>query len=484
MWQVPHSPELVHEAEYRALEFFQLHTKNCFGSQIGSFLLQAAYNEPIIRTVAIAIGSLHRTFVFDQQGLFASGEPTHFTLLHYNKAIRQLLAMNPQSSPQTNDTFLIACILFFCFECLQSNFKSAFQHAISGLKIIKQHQLLSDETTFSRYMPPDTITLLFGILENQILEIQGDEVLASELRPAILYSFQHYAIDPTRPPSSTEEICASFQILYNRFTRFEAVCEMLEDTTNDHAFEFVAQVQYIQTEFFRVLSDFETWVAVFDNWADQPRSHNSDENFLLSILKVWRATIGILLRLEWPPSELTWDRFTVGFASINTLVAEMFGISTTTLFMRSPSPGALSQDELPPLPTSKPTSLPPLRPKPARSVSSTFSLSLGIVTPLYICATRCRESSTRHQAIFLLSYCQRREGLWDSELAGRIANRIVKIEETAAGILPGAEYHPSDIPLSARVRSLSPQLDEQKRIKIRYNREGDEGGPTEETFTW
>lgn len=484
MWQVPQPSELVHEAEYCALEFFQLHTKSCFGSKVGSFLLQAAYNEPIIRTVAIAIGSLHRAFVFDQQGLLAPGETTQFTLLHYNKAIRQLVAVTPQDFPQTNDTFLIACILFFCFECLRSNYKSAFRHAISGLKIIKQQQLLSDGLALSRYMPPETITLLFGILENQILEIQGDEVLASELRPAILYSFQHYAIDPARPPSSVEDIRASFQYLYNRFTRFEAVCEMLEDSTKDQAFEFAAHVQYIQTEFFRILSDFETWVAVFDKWVDQPRSYKNEDSFLVSILKVWRATVGIFLRLEWPPSELSWDRFTVDFASITSLVAEMFGISTTTLFMRSSSPGTLSYDEPPPLPTRKPTSLPPLRPKPAMSVSSTFSLSLGIVTPLYICATRCRESSTRQQAIFFLSYCQRREGLWDSELAGRIANHIVRIEETAAGIPPGTEYHPFDIPLSARVRSLSPQLDEQRRIKIRYNRECDETGPTEETFTW
>ncbi|OKP12049.1 hypothetical protein PENSUB_2407 [Penicillium subrubescens] len=481
---VPQSPELVHEAEYRALEFFQLHTKNCFGSQIGSFLLQAAYNEPIIRTVAIAIGSLHRTFVFDQQGLSAPRETTQFTLLHYNKAIRQLVAVKPQTSPQTNDTFLIACILFFCFECLQSNYKSAFRHAISGLKIIKQQQMLADGPALSRYMPPETITLLFGVLENQILEIHGDEILASELCPAILYSFQHYAIDPSRPPSSVEEILASFQVLYNRFTRFEAVCEMLEDTTRDQAFEFVAQVQYIQTEFFQILSDLKTWVTVFDNWVDRPKSYDDSDSFLVSILKVWRATISILLRLEWPPSELSWDRFAVDFASVTSLVAEMFGVSATTLFMRSSSPGSPSEDEPTPLPTSKPTSLPPLRPKPAKSVSSIFSLSLGIVTPLYICATRCRESSTRHQAIFLLSYCQRREGLWDSEMAGRIANRIVRIEETAANISPGTDYHPSDIPLSARVRSLSPQFDEQKRITIRYNREGDEPGPTGEVFTW
>ncbi|KAJ5900939.1 uncharacterized protein N7473_005009 [Penicillium subrubescens] len=447
---VPQSPELVHEAEYRALEFFQLHTKNCFGSQIGSFLLQAAYNEPIIRTVAIAIGSLHRTFVFDQQGLSAPRETTQFTLLHYNKAIRQLVAVKPQTSPQTNDTFLIACILFFCFECLQSNYKSAFRHAISGLKIIKQQQMLADGPALSRYMPPETITLLFGVLENQILEIHGDEILASELCPAILYSFQHYAIDPSRPPSSVEEILASFQVLYNRFTRFEAVCEMLEDTTRDQAFEFVAQVQYIQTEFFQILSDLKTWVTVFDNWVDRPKSYDDSDSFLVSILKVWRATISILLRLEWPPSELSWDRFAVDFASVTSLVAEMFGVSATTLFMRSSSPGSPSEDEPTPLPTSKPTSLPPLRPKPAK---------------LFFCFHTANGA----------------RDFGDSEMAGRIANRIVRIEETAANISPGTDYHPSDIPLSARVRSLSPQFDEQKRITIRYNREGDEPGPTGES---
>ncbi|CEJ58440.1 hypothetical protein PMG11_07095 [Penicillium brasilianum] len=484
MWQVPQSPELVHEAEYRALEFFQLHTKNCFGSQIGTFLLQAVFNEPIIRTVAIAIGSLHRTFVFDQQGLTATRETTQFTLLNYNKAIRQLVAVNTQNSPQTNDTFLIACILFFCFECLQSNYKSAFRHAISGLKIIKQQHLLSDGATLSRYMPPETITLLFGILENQILEIDGDEIVESELRPAILSSFQYDAIDRSRPPSKVQEFLASFQVLYNRFTRFEAVCEILEDSVRDHAFEFVAQAQYIQTEYFQILSDLKVWVAIFDDWVNQPKLHNDDDTFLVSILKVWRTTIGILISLEWPPSELSWDKFTVDFATVISVVAEMFGVSATTLFMRSSSPGSPSPDEPPPLPTSKPLSLPPLRPKPAKTVSSTFSLSLGVVTPLYICATRCRESSTRHQALFLLSYCQRREGLWDSDLAGRIANRIVRIEETAANISPGTEYHPSDILLSSRVRSLSPQFDEQKRIKVRYNREGDKTGFTEEVFTW
>ena len=111
-------------------------------------------------------------------------------------------------------------------------------------------------------------------------------------------------------------------------------------------------------------------------------------------------------------------------------------------------------------------------------------MSLGVVTPLYLCATRCRESSVRYYSIRLMSYCQRREGLWDSDLAARIAKRIVTIEEMTAQISPTSEYFPADIGLACRVTSLSRVFDQTKRVKIRYNREGFNSGLIEETFTW
>jgi hypothetical protein len=113
-----------------------------------------------------------------------------------------------------------------------------------------------------------------------------------------------------------------------------------------------------------------------------------------------------------------------------------------------------------------------------------FSLSLGVVTPLYICATRCRESSVRHHSIGLMSYCQRREGLWDSDLAARIAKRIVTIEEEAAQIPPESAYTPANIGLSCRVTSLSPAFEHSGQVKIRYNKAGYSPCMTEEVFTW
>jgi hypothetical protein len=81
-------------------------------------------------------------------------------------------------------------------------------------------------------------------------------------------------------------------------------------------------------------------------------------------------------------------------------------------------------------------------------------------------------------------YSQRREGLWDSELAGRITKRIVTIEETGAGITSGTEYKPEEIELSARIRCLSPSFGEGRAAKIRYNQVSGDAGLVEEVFTW
>lgn len=113
--QIPYSTELLLEDEYRSLEFFQIHTTFCFGSRIGSYLFRAVYHEPILKTITVALGSLHQSFAHSPAESLDPQERTRFTLLRYNKAIRQLVSIDPLTNPQSNDTFLIACILFFFF---------------------------------------------------------------------------------------------------------------------------------------------------------------------------------------------------------------------------------------------------------------------------------------------------------------------------------------------------------------------------------
>ncbi|KAJ6108797.1 hypothetical protein N7512_008634 [Penicillium capsulatum] len=474
MWKIPQSSELIHEVEYRSLEFFQLHTTNCFGPDIGSFLLQAAFYEPIIRTIAVAIGSLHRSFVFHHKGMSATQEDTRFTLIKYGKAIQQLVSIQPHNLPKANDTFLIACILFFSFECLQGHSRSACRHAISGLKIIKQRQLSVSRSHFQTYMPPDAIALLFTILENQILEIEGEQSLDDELRPTLISSFVHPMNTSSGQPSTAERLLDSFQLLYNRFARFCIVCDILYKPQEDRVFDFLAQAQHIRTAYCQIASELKDWTATFDSWIHSPQAQTSVRPSVM-LLKVWRVTIGILLRLEWPTSELSWDSYVSDFVDVVAYAADML-CAPANLFTHAPC--SISQRH-----SSTPTPVPPLQSKLLKSPSTVFSVTLGVITPLYMCATRCRDSITRHQAITLLLYCQRREGLWDSEVAGRIATRLVSIEEMAADIEPETEYTPIMIPLSARVYALSPKFDKDRVIRVCYNHLAPLG-LVEEVFTW
>lgn len=483
MWQVPQSTDLLLECEYRSLEFFQINTTLCFGSGIGTFLLQAVHHEPILKSIAIALGSLHRSFTHKQSITSDTHEETRFTLLHYNKAIRELVSINPKTSYRGNDTFLIACILFYCFDCLQGNFQSAFRHAISGLKIIKHEQLIANVSGIGTYMPVEKITLLFSILENQVLEIENEGILTSELRPTAS-SFLH----PTKSPSSfsndVEAMFISFQFLYNRFTRFLSICESLGEPPSEQSPEFLESIQWISAEYSQVRTDIETWTHTFEQWLQQPSSCGYDSSESVQILKIWRLIIGIFIGMPLPPSEVDWDHFTDEFSTVNRLVAKLIDAPPKSTLSRHSSPNTPTPSTSRPGSIPRVSSLPTLLPKPSKSETSMFSLSLGVVTPLYICATRCRESSVRHHSIGLMSYCQRREGLWDSDLAARIAKRIVTIEEEAAQIPPESAYTPANIGLSCRVTSLSPAFEHSGQVKIRYNKAGYSPGMTEEVFTW
>jgi hypothetical protein len=121
-----------------------------------------------------------------------------------------------------------------------------------------------------------------------------------------------------------------------------------------------------------------------------------------------------------------------------------------------------------------------IAPKPPTVLKPTFSLSLGLITPLYITASRCRDPTIRRRALHLLYTCNRKEGIWDSRLAARVAQRIVEVEEAGAIPMPGqcssgntgvvVVISANQIPENARVRELEPSFLPDRRGTIRYTK--------------
>ncbi|KAB8289496.1 hypothetical protein EYC80_010657 [Monilinia laxa] len=61
--------------------------------------------------------------------------------------------------------------------------------------------------------------------------------------------------------------------------------------------------------------------------------------------------------------------------------------------------------------------------------SSRFSFDIGIVPPLHVVATKCREPNMRRKAVDLLFRSPRQEGMWDGVLSARIGRWIISCEE-------------------------------------------------------
>ncbi|KAL9631285.1 MAG: hypothetical protein Q9164_005975 [Protoblastenia rupestris] len=98
-----------------------------------------------------------------------------------------------------------------------------------------------------------------------------------------------------------------------------------------------------------------------------------------------------------------------------------------------------------------------------------FFLDMNLVMPLYAVAHKCRDPSIRRRAVSLLKSSPRQEGIWDSILAARAAEKIISIEENGLGVVQSCH----DVPESSRIRAVSVQFDMEGRLgTIRYSRQG------------
>lgn len=69
--------------------------------------------------------------------------------------------------------------------------------------------------------------------------------------------------------------------------------------------------------------------------------------------------------------------------------------------------------------------------------SGTFGTDFGLVGPLYYVAINCHKKDVRETAMQLLGRCERREGMWDSGVVGRMVGEYWELEkryrDTCAG---------------------------------------------------
>ncbi len=106
---------------------------------------------------------------------------------------------------------------------------------------------------------------------------------------------------------------------------------------------------------------------------------------------------------------------------------------------------------------------------PSETRTPSFLFDMEIVGPLYHVASRCRDPVIRRKAIALLKASSRDEGLWNSFLTAKVAERGMQVEEEGLGTVKCC----ADVPDWARISHVKPVFDPiGRKVTLKYSRAG------------
>lgn len=517
--------------EQRAVAFFHertaFHISGCYNSahRWFDYLLAVGESEPGIKHCVIALGSLHEEFEALSNPPYSSYTPlqtlpdTHLAVRQYEKAL-QLIAAAP--SWQNRDTPLLACLLFAAFDSLRGRPEPALFHRCSGLRILS-------ESNFDPNTPiVELMVCAFLHFDTENLEL-GDPAFYG----AYGWPFSCAIMSrPLRGFTKLKEACEMFEVIFNRLLRaakqplqvpgprsgigpsprfpevllrYEEWCYALDEYLRASAMSLqnvdedgisdlvivqlrrlllriVLHVDIKDTEmdFDRFAPEFAAMVMVAECFANgcSRGSVQLEDVTLPSAPTEWTtehiyqkgpyaptqcpATSSASVPGTEPPFSGPRRQFLGITASCTPIVPPAWGTIddaavTSSLAILSRLPA-------------EPRGPPPIC-NSRKYARSTFSLAPGIVCPLYVVATHCRDPALRRRALALLERTHRKEGQWDSLVAATNARAIMEAEEARAVRFAAQHSGPDalgsggvsaawQVPDEARVREVEALLKE------------------------
>ena len=483
--------------------------------------------ESAIKHAVIALAALHWKFE-QNMNMSLAGHDIQYALSNYLKAINILTKSLHASSWKSPDTPLVACALFCAFESISYHLDSAISHASSGLKVAVQRQRDSTLPNASS-IPSEVLYPWYTKLDIQKIELGVIALLPSRQRLQFTLEASRAGFsDIDEAQRSFGELVAAIYHQMYEIDRFNSA--LPRSQTEGNAIDTVVA-------FNGLLETYRSWCEAFDRLDN--REIGEDRVGAHVLLQLWRIMLNINLQVSLREGEMGFDCHASDFQAVVDLAHEFvlgrnreqgvaraendFGVAqeddedvrSEQLFLHhcSPNVTGLRGGYIGVHPASTPfvsgrtldtpnlhnttrslihrsrssridTALPNTASEVLlvpHGMKPTYSFGPGIVSPLYIVVSRCREPSIRRQALLLLQRCKLREGLWDSALAARLGNRVMQIEEQSAHDLRSVEPHQSgalghtysilsanQIPNEARVRMVKPTFLPDRKSLQRY----------------
>lgn len=404
-------------------------------------VLQECHHEGAIRHSVVALGALYKTlelsfeppYLTTTQAQQATDIVSHWqvAIKQYSEACNAMLFVRGDSV-SSHHTRLMAIILLACFDSFIGDHKQAIIQIQTGLGLLEQFQ--------TRGPPPspdtgqDDLVTLFHRLAIQAksydLAFHFPEPYVVKLDTALMRS------DTPSSDRSSPSLVASphkqdaFQTLAEARLASDHLCmDLLRFTEKLHAAN--RDPSYVLPsswkKFGASLKDRLTaWSNAFEPvlasrlFPETPHIERAG----IAALKMFQINTNIIFLMMFCDNEYQFDAFMPHFKMIVDLGREVVGAEQSKLAREgSPlGPGHQRYHNVSRAPFVA-SSQDSARLKPS------FAADLGIVPPLYVVATKCRDPWLRRQAIQLLKSSARREGMWDSELTSNIAIWVMQLEE-------------------------------------------------------
>ncbi|RHZ43093.1 uncharacterized protein CDV56_100510 [Aspergillus thermomutatus] len=358
------------------------------------FVLQASMSEPAVLHAILALSSVHRQGILNDDGLNTWDEE-RMTVTRYSKAIHHLQTHFKAKDRTAFRIALTVCVLFIALELLRGHFESARIHLQQGLNLLEGSGLLKRTGHLlvgsSQEYVDDWIVQALSRLHIQ-LELLKQVHRGSFLRLQIPF----LECQSVTFPSVKEAWSWLHHLMGTVFRLNGEVRERLCPEANPPA-ELLQRQRSIHENLAQWLNTYDTTIQVMQG--RMPK----DQIQIYGLLRTYHIMITIMAATcLYPGDEMVFDLHTDQFLEMITMLAHLWRfLSMYSAFGSRPAQFFMS-----------------------RSIGD-----MGWIAPLYYTAIKCRVHRIRLHAIRLLEASFHREGFWDSRILAFVARKVMEMEE-------------------------------------------------------
>ena len=375
-----------------------------------------------LRHAVAAIGALHESL----ESVFNVALPSwhaknqrRFALQQYNKAIG--LLRDTATLPPAPEVLLMSCILFITFEYLDNRCDMGINLLHRGLELVRQWRssALSARKSQSEIdLVEYHLAPIFARCKLSVVNGRELDAAPPEVRPGSRKTAGECPLTLPHIILNLEQARQCLQALIDEmFASVRAVATGPNAETLDG---LICRYQGILQE----------WRDKFSEFCDASMSFSSGREAKArefrksAIVLKMHCRVGSILLPTLPfANETLFDAHLDDFKDITSLAKEFMDLEEryrASLIYNL-------------------------------SIRLSFSFDLGIISPLFLVGSGCRDPLVRREAINLLYLLRRREGVWSSVVAAMVIEKTMMKEEGGLRDIKTA----ADVPSQARVRLLN-----------------------------